>query len=395
MKSLLLLSLGVAIHLLSFHQVLGQARAVTIDLSRHKYCSDIPWESPIQEIEEKKTQLGCQTIVANSETAEYLRSILTAMEIQSEKFTLLTTQQLKKCISLDDQFYRNIIINELHVNSLPVSNEEKKIIFIFSIAHEVAHHINGDFHRGYGSGMEWENQLAELNADLWAGKAIGKVLDVGQEQISSALGAYFNVKHDGFYHPAFDERILWVLGGWLQAESENWESGDLHQLGAKSYKRLVMSDGDIRIAEYESPSKQIGFTVVLYAEKNEFKGDFEFGHFEDGKRNGRCCYRYSGLARNMTGTRSFYNYKNGVASGYGEIYFKSGGRYFGNIENQQFHGFGVFTWNDGEVYIGEFHSDKATGNGVRFYPKEGQTLGQFVDWKFVQGSSDRFTRRKQ
>lgn len=395
MKSILSLGLGVAFLAVSANNGIGQSSQVSIDLSRYRYCSDMAWESPAAEAEEKRLQLGCQPVTAVSEVSGYLRSILTAMEIQSEKFTLLTTQQLKKCISLDDQLYRNIIVNDDYVNSLPVSSEEKKIIFIFSIGHEVAHHIHGDFHRGYGSGMEWENQLAELNADLWAGKALGKVLDVGQEQIRSALGTYFKVKHDDFYHPAFEERILWVLGGWLQAESANWKSGVLQQLGTKWYQREVFRDGDIKIAEFESSQKQKGFGVYLCNAKDEYEGDKYFGQYEDGSRNGVCSMYYSNLAREHIVLRRFAFYSNGVCSGYSESYLKGGDRHFGSYSNDQRNGFGIYAWSTGKVYIGEFQDGKFSGAGIIFRPEEGAKFGQFVDDKFVLGSSDRYTRRKQ
>lgn len=394
MRSVILLGLGVVFHLLVAGNAFGQGGDVTFDLSKYKYCSDMQWDSPALEAEERLSLLGCVLVASNSEMMRRMREISTAMEIPWEKFTLYTTEHLQKCISFEDELHRNIIVNEAYVNSLAISSVEKEVILTFSIAHEVAHHLNGDFRGGYGSGLEWQNQMAELKADLWAGRAIGKVLNVSQDEIQSALNIYFKVKHDDFYHPAFEERILWVLGGWLLGVSANWEPGTKHWLGGTSYsKEKNLGTSNTPSPEYVGPLDQPGFGIKVWRNATPTYGEIHVGNFKDRQLHGVG----SKLVSSSTTTgivREFGSFQNGYLSGYGESYYGGGTRYFGNYLHGNRVGLGMLIWDTGEVYFGEFKNDRASGPGIRFYPKEGMELGEFESWDLIKGSTDRITRRK-
>jgi MORN repeat len=397
MKTKFYTIVGFVFVLAGFNSTVGFGQTRTFDLSKYPYCSDIGFVDQIEQEKEKMTQIGCVAQTSNSALGIRLSKVLDALEWPTASFTIHTNDGIRKCISMDEaNVMRHIIIDEKYINALALSDLEKDIVFNFAIAHEVAHHFVGDLHTGYGNSNECENHLDELFADRKAGNAIGKLMDVDEAQIRIALGKYFRIKSDCFTHPSFEERILWVLGGWLESESNGWKSGELHQIGNQWYKRFNIDDRNVWIQTYDSQGlKQSGFSVFLNNAHNAFEGGFSFGNMLENKKNGINSSYYNGVARNTSSSRYFGNFVGGERSGFGEFYFVNGSRYVGNFELDHFEGFGVIVYYDGEIYLGEWENDQKTGFGIRCFPAEGQRIGTFVDNKFVQGSSDKFTRRKK
>ena len=271
--------------------------------------------------------------------------------------------------NVDDQI---IAINSDYFQNFFKTEVSKKAILIFIIAHEFAHHLDGDT---FDKGKSLQDfYLKELIADKDGGYAVGKLtnMDISffDQSLIKTLGYE---RHHTPSHPGTKYRVLAAKAGFLEAKLE----GKTYlELGQKKYYKTKTNEG----VQYKvvSPS---GNLIFIFNDDDSF----EFGEIDEADNyNGDVVeYEYQkGDDDNYIYLGRYENDEKSDNTGY--CVFKSGHAYFGSFKDGLRNGQGRFVWKDGSKYEGEFLDGALNGYG-KLYDAYGklEKQGCWKAYKYV------------
>jgi len=148
--------------------------------------------------------------------------------------------------------------------------------------------------------------------------------------------------------------------------------GDEGEEGGPKYE-LVTADGQVRkLGSFQFS----GDACAKFPNMDMYEG-----HFVEGVRQGRGCYRYFASGDKYEGA-----FVKNQRHGLGCMTYNGKGEYQGYWENGFRHGEGVFTYASGDVYSGWWRHGKKEGTGSYYSSAQNMKLtGEWKDNKMVDG----------
>lgn len=126
--------------------------------------------------------------------------------------------------------------------------------------------------------------------------------------------------------------------------------------------------GKFSRGEEDSEAKPEGSVKVSFANGSEYVGTVSWNWTTQKVRlDGK------GILSFPNGDRYEGDFKDGVATGIGEYFFKAGSSYKGQVNRGRIEGFGRFVFVNGRVFVGEHRDGRANGAGI-LYSAEGTII---------------------
>ena len=252
----------------------------------------------------------------------------------SKNFVMQECSNVANASALQVEGIRYIFYNQQWMRSLNYSNSNAGL---FTLAHEVGHHINGHT-------LDWlliasksvnpktlaERRKQELEADEFAAFVIAK-LGVSINDANDIMNTVSNDSDDTFSsHPARAKRLLAIKKGYEKAK-KNYDSNYIYDNEENNYEVLIFSDGsrwEGASEEFYEPVPNDGKVYI----KQKYKRPY-------GK----------GIMYEIDGSVYKGTHYGGFKSGYGEMNYIDGSIYRGQWLNGKQSGRGELIKPDGAV----------------------------------------------
>jgi len=292
---------------------------------------------------------------STDELFQYLNQINSLFEQPYARYTLMDIKNLKLAAAhiqlIGNDYARVISINKDYYTSKISNPAHKKALFIWIIAHELTHHINGDLHYDL-NGIIANNYKREILADERAGYAVGMLTNVDIDFFDKELPSVLYENPESSTHPVLKYRIFSAKAGWLQAKLK--KNNRLNSC-SKIYKKEEANKKQI-IGRFYNESFN-GIVFIKYGNKNTY-----FGNCTNGKINGEGVY----FSYNSAKLTQIYlgEQKEKTKNGEGMLLFTNGDAYKGNFKDNHKEGRGTMRNYNGNWYKGTWSKDKMDGEGT-------------------------------
>lgn len=336
---------------------------------------------------------------SDEELCQYLDEIKYIFNQPYARYTLQDIKNFKAAVAhiqlIGTDMARVISINKDYYNSKLTNEVNKEALFIWIIAHELGHHINGDLHYDM-QGIVANNYRREILADEQAGYAVGMLTNIDIDFFDQELPSILRNKSDSKTHPFTEYRIFAAKAGWLQAKLLKYSRLNS---ASRIYKKQKSSDYDILGRFYNNNFN--GIACFVYS-----NGDRYFGNLSNGEFNGKgiliqnadakYCNIYlgdwvsnqkSGQGVFLTGNGDRYDgsWKKNLKEGKGRFLGLDGSGYLGEWKNDKMHGTGTFVWSNEESYKGNWVNGERSGHGIHEYSNGSKYRG---NWENDQPHGD-------
>jgi hypothetical protein len=327
---------------------------------------------------------------------DYLENIKEALGQQNTEYKLLNITSYKTAAALnlqrEEKIEAVIVINQAHYSSL-IEKGLRKAMFIWLLAHEVAHHSKRDnFY--FNNSDRAKNYLKELTCDELAGFAVAALTDnidpYNLEYILSKILAD-SKRHDSLsmHYPPIEYRLVAAKTGWIKGKSrlqqfnssntvQGWKI-DKIKYNDGTQKTIAVSESDDSLTYMNNKSqdfvrwtynKSMISTIVANDSLFLFLGE----HFR-GEKHGKGIR--VGLDQLFQGT-----YRNGQRV-YGICTESTGEIYEGTFMEFDRNGFGRCFYTNGQVYYGQWKLGKRDGYGILYQGTKVLRAGCWVSDKYV------------
>ena len=254
---------------------------------------------------------------SSSEANDALDRILSTIGV-SKNFVMQECSNVSSASALQVEGVRYIFYNQQWMRNV---NNKTSYGGLFTLAHEVGHHINGHAldwvlyaTKSVNSKTLSERRAQELEADEFAGFVLAKLGASLNETTAVIRGIVDNSDDTYSTHPSLNKRLASIKKGYLDGSSGTDTSNDYSTTTATN--DIIFYDDGSRWEGAIKPSK-------VYIETNEQ------GH--------------------LTSVRTPKQ-----ADGYGIMYFTDGSIFKGVFYNNNANGYGEQYYTDGSTYKGHF-----------------------------------------
>ena len=286
---------------------------------------------------------------SSSEANDALDRILSTIGV-SKNFVMQECSNVSNASALQVEGVRYIFYNQQWMRNV---NNKTSYGGLFTLAHEVGHHINGH-------ALDWvlyatesvnsktlsERRAQELEADEFAGFVLAKLGASLNETTAVIRGSVDNSDDTYSTHPSLNKRLASIKKGYLNGsggtDTSNdyttttatndiifYDDGSRWEGAIKPSESRMVFDGQGNVSAVTTPKRAHGYGIMYEKDGSVFKG-------------------------------SFYN---GSANGYGENYYTDGSTYKGQYVNGRFAGKGIIVEPKSEfgVCYGGYTDDKDRG----------------------------------
>ena len=165
----------------------------------------------------RNCMVGYNNTSTTYKAQQVVNTILKKTGIPEANFVLKGCNEINNAAAVIYNGTRFIIIDEPFINWLNPNNTDW--IYIFIMAHEIAHHLNG--HTLVQSQSLFEQRTRELESDKFAGFVIKKMGGT-KEDIDLALSSIPNPKENNTTHPILKDRLKSAYEGFDIAHEEEF-----------------------------------------------------------------------------------------------------------------------------------------------------------------------------
>ena len=256
---------------------------------------------------------------SSSEANDALDRILSTIGV-SKNFVMQECSNVSNASALQVEGVRYIFYNPQWMRNV---NNKTSYGGLFTLAHEVGHHINGH-------ALDWilyatesvnsktlsERRAQELEADEFAGFVLAKLGASLNETTAVIRGSVDNSDDTYSTHPSLDKRLVSIKKGYLNGSGGVDTSND--------YSTKPTTDN-----------------VIFYNDGSRWEGEIKPS----------------------------------------EIYYRTNeqGHVLGGRTSKKAHGYGIMYEKDGSVFKGVFYNGAANGYGEKYYTDGSTFKGQYVD----------------
>jgi tetratricopeptide (TPR) repeat protein len=300
--------------------------------------------------------------VAEANTA--LIRILSTVGV-SQNFVMKECSNVSNAAAIQVEGIRYIFYNPEWLSSI---NSNYSYGGMFTLAHEVGHHVNGHtvdailvVNEIVNEKTLGEKRLQELQADEFAGFVLAK-LGASLSQTTSVINDVTDDQNDTYStHPSRSKRLLAIEKGYNKAINNN----------------------NITAASNSEENSYNNKSVLVFTDGSRWEGEIEIiKKTENVKSKDNIWYPVTTTSKRPIGQGIMYNidgsvykgtYFGGKRSGYGEMYYTNGSVYKGQWLNGQKSGRGELIESNGQKSIlvnGESEANKFYKEGIEKFDLE-------------------------
>jgi hypothetical protein len=335
-------------------------------------------------------------VQANDETIAYLKKIqqISGTTVDCKLVNIPFEDVALSCYSEERNPKPLIIFSKSYYESKFNYKLDKEIALNFVIAHEYAHHANGDIGNideeinNHGDPFDsftskrmkdiYDSVKKEIVADKKAGWILGTLYpNEPFINIQKILNSILTNETHTDTHPAKRYRIMAVKAGFIEALLQNKPAWKKVTINGTVYYKSNLQDNFItffEIGSFRYETSILGDFLRFgeapsYATEPLFNGSIVdikpdriiFGERGDNSFTGKQYILY-GNGNGYKGTLKF-----NLKHGFGIFIDKNGGKYIGSYLNNYCDGYGKLYYPTGDLfYDGYWKNDKKNGNGYMY-----------------------------
>lgn len=177
----------------------------------------------------------------------YVNKILESIGLPEANFVLVPCRYTNNACAIIYNNRRYILYDDTFLNELSQSSNNSYYSNLFILAHEIAHHLNGNTLSPISNDVRI-SQKEELDSDEFAGFIVAKMKG-SKEDITKVLKSFNHPTHEYSTHPTYEKRLYAALKGFYRC---NFETQQQEQEIKQQYQKYTQE----YIQEYQQKIKE-------------------------------------------------------------------------------------------------------------------------------------------